>query len=65
MYLGLSCHRFRSNTVRLWLSVIAYDLGNLWLRMVLPKRIGTWSSTSLQQRLVKIGERLVKHARCH
>jgi hypothetical protein len=25
----LSCHRFRSNEVRLWLSVIAYKLGNL------------------------------------
>ena len=23
----LSCHRFRSNEVRLWLSVIAYNLG--------------------------------------
>ena len=36
----LSCHRFRSNEVRLWLSVIAYNLGNLWRRLVLPKRIG-------------------------
>jgi hypothetical protein len=35
----LSCHRFRSNEVRLWLSVIAYNLGNLWRRLVLPKRI--------------------------
>ncbi len=24
----LSCHRFRSNQPRLWLSVIAYNLGN-------------------------------------
>src|SRR5450830_755501 len=59
----LSCHRFRSNEVRLWLSVIAYNLGNLWRRLVLPQRIGTWSLTSLQQRLVKTGGRLVKHAR--
>ncbi len=29
----LSCHRFRSNQVRLWLSVIAYNLGNLWRRL--------------------------------
>jgi hypothetical protein len=29
----LSCHRFRSNEVRLWLSVIAYNLGNLWRRL--------------------------------
>jgi hypothetical protein len=59
----LSCHRFRSNEVRLWLSVIAYNLGNLWRRLVLPKRIDRWSLTSLQQRLVKTGGRLVKHAR--
>jgi len=59
----LSCHRFRSNEVRLWLSVIAYNLGNLWRRLVLPPRIGRWSLTSLQQRLVKTGGRLAKHAR--
>jgi hypothetical protein len=59
----LSCHRFRSNEVRLWLSAIAYNLGNLWRRLVLPQRIGNWSLTSLQQRLVKTGGRLVKHAR--
>ena len=59
----LSCHRFRSNEVRLWLSLIAYNLGNLWRRLVLPKRINNWSLTSLQQRLVKTGGRLVKHAR--
>jgi hypothetical protein len=59
----LSCHRFRSNEVRLWLSLIAYNLGNLWRRLVLPAKIGNWSLTSLQQRLVKTGGRLVKHAR--
>ena len=59
----LSCHRFRGNEVRLWLSVIAYNLGNLWRRLALPRRIQNWSLTSLQQRLVKTGGRLVKHAR--
>jgi hypothetical protein len=59
----LSCHRFRSNEVRLWLTIIAYNLGNLWRRLVLPQRIGNWSLTSLQQRLVKTGGRLVKHSR--
>jgi hypothetical protein len=49
--------------VRLWLSVIAYNLGNLWRRLGLPNRIENWSLTSLQQRLVKTGGRLVKHAR--
>ena len=59
----LSCHRFRWNEVRLWLSLIAYNPGNLWRRLVLPQRIDNWSLTSLQQRLVKTGGRLVKHAR--
>ena len=59
----LSCHRFHSNDVRLWLSVIAYNLGNLWRRLVLPQRIEKWSLRSLQQRLVKTGGRLIKHAR--
>ncbi len=58
----LSCHRFRSNEVRLMLSLIAYNLGNLWRRLVLPRSIENWSLTSLQRRLVKTGGRLVKHA---
>ena len=58
----LSCHLFRANEVRLQLSVLAYNLGNLWRRLVLPKRIESWPLTSLQQRLVKTGGRLVKHA---
>jgi hypothetical protein len=29
---------------------------------VLPKRIDAWSLTSLQQRLIKTGGRLVRHA---
>jgi hypothetical protein len=59
----LSCHRFRSNEVRFWLSVVACNLGNLWRRWALPKRTRNWWLTSLQQRLVKTGARLVKHAR--
>ena len=42
----LSCHRFRSNEVRLWLSLIAYKLGNLWRRLVLPTKIDNWSLTT-------------------
>ncbi len=59
----LSCHRFRANEVRLWLSVIAHNLGNLWRRLALPAAVANWSLTSLRQRLVKTGGRLIKHAR--
>jgi hypothetical protein len=43
----LSCHRLRSNEVRLCLSVIAYNLGDPWRRLVLPRRIEKWPLTSL------------------
>ena len=42
----LSCHRFRANEVRLRLSVIAYNLGNLWRRLALATQIGKWSLTA-------------------
>ncbi len=59
----LSCHRFRANEVRLQLSVLACNLGNLRRRLGLPRGIKSWSQTSLQQRLMKTGGRLVNHAR--
>ena len=43
--------------------ILIYNFGNLWRRLVLPKRIDAWSLPSLQQRLVKTRARLVKHAR--
>ena len=59
----LSCHRFRANEVRLLLGIIAYNLGNLLRRLVLPLAIQSWSLTSLQQRLFKTGGRLIRHSR--
>jgi hypothetical protein len=47
----------------LLLGVIAYNLGNLLRRLVLPPAIQSWSLTSLQQRLFKTGGRLIRHAR--
>ena len=49
--------------MRLLLGVIAYTLGNLLRRLVLPVAIQSWSLTSLQQRLFKTGAPLVRHAR--
>ena len=45
------------------LGIIAYNLGNLLRRLVLPVAIQSWSLTSLQQRLFKTGGRLIRHAR--
>jgi hypothetical protein len=59
----LSCHKFVANQVRLWLFVLAYNLGNLMRRLALPEAIKHWTLTSLQTRLIKAGGRLVRHAR--
>jgi hypothetical protein len=43
-------------------SLLAYNLGNLRRKLVLPRRIDNWQLTSLQRWLVKTGGPLVKHA---
>jgi hypothetical protein len=48
----LSCHRFRANEVRLWLSLIVFNLGNLRRRLTLRARVDCLVATSLQQWLV-------------
>jgi len=59
----LSCHRFVANQVRLHLFILAYNLGNFLRRLTLPKAIKEWSLQSIQLKLIKIGARLVRHAR--
>jgi hypothetical protein len=59
----LSCHKFVANQVRLWLFILAYNLGNFMRRLALPEAVKHWSLTSLQTRMIKIGGRLVRHAR--
>ncbi len=43
--------------------MIAYKLDSLRRRVVKPRPISNWSLTSLPQRLVRIGGRLVRLAR--
>ena len=59
----LSCHRFVANQVRLHLFILAYNLGNFLRRLCLPKAVKHWSLRSVQVKLIKIGGRLVRHAR--
>ena len=59
----LSCHRFVANEVRLQLFILAYNLGNFLRRLGLPKAVKDWSLQSLQLKLIKIGGRMVRHAR--
>ena len=59
----LSCKRFVSNQVRLWLFVLAYNLGNFLRRLVLPRKIKHWSLRSLLVKLIKIGAKVVRHSK--
>ena len=60
---GMSCHRFVSNRVRLSVFVLAYNLGNFLRRLCLPKAVKHWSLRSVQVKLIKIGGRLVRYSR--
>jgi hypothetical protein len=59
----LSCQKFVANEVRLQLFGLAYNLGNFLRTMVLPRKIKHWTLTTLRERLIKLGARLIKHAR--
>ena len=49
--------------VRLQLHALAYNLGVFLQSVELPVEIADWSLTSIQSRLIKIGARVVHHAR--
>ena len=59
----LSCHDFVDNQVRLQLFVLAYNLGNFLRQAVLPQAVGHWTLTTLREKLIKIGAKVVRHAR--
>jgi Transposase DDE domain group 1 len=59
----LSCHDFVDNQVRLQLFVLAYNLGNFLRQAVLPQAVGHWTLTTLREKLIKIGAKVVRHSR--
>ena len=59
----LSCSKFRHNAVRLQLHALAYNLANFMRTLALPERVKHWSLTSLREKLVKVGAKIVAHAR--
>lgn len=66
----LSCCSFAANAVRLWrldtsarLHALAYNLANFMRTLALPEAVAQWSLTSLREKLVKIGAKVVRHAR--
>jgi hypothetical protein len=59
----LSCRAFRDNAARLQLFALAYNLANFLRSLVLPGEVAQWSLTTLREKLVKIGARIVRHGR--
>ena len=59
----LSCRRFDHNAVRLQLHALAYNLGNFMRTLALPDAVEQWSLTSLREKLIKIGAKIVRHGR--
>ena len=59
----LSCHDFKDNQVRLQLFALAYNLGNFLRRLALPRSVQHWSLTTLREKLIKIGAKVVTHSR--
>ena len=59
----LSCRTFAANAVRLQLHALAYNLGNFLRTLAIPEPIRDWSLTSLKEKLIKIGAKVVRHGR--
>ncbi len=59
----LSCRSFAANAVRLQLYALAYNLGNFMRTLAMPKAAEPWSLTSLREKLIKIGAKVVSHGR--
>jgi hypothetical protein len=59
----LSCRQFKDNAARLQLFALAYNLANSLRRLVLPKPIKGWTLTTMREKLVKIGAKVVSHAK--
>ena len=59
----LSCHSFRNHAVRLQLHALAYNLGNFLRTLALPEAVEHWSLTTLREKLIKIGGKVLRHGR--
>ena len=59
----LSCRTFVANAVRLQLHALAYNLANFMRTLAIPRTADPWSLTSLREKLVKIGAKVVSHGR--
>ena len=57
----LASQASKHNAARLHLHALAYNLANFMRVLALPKEVEHWSLTTLREKLVKIGARIVRH----
>ncbi len=59
----LSCRLMKANAVRLQLHALAYNLANFLRTLALPDEVERWSLSTLREKVVKIGAKVIAHAR--
>ena len=59
----LSCRSMQANAARLQLHALAYNLANFLRTLALPPELERWSLTTIREKLIKIGGKVVAHAR--
>src|SRR3981189_197733 len=60
---GFPVARSPPNALRLQLHALAYNLDNFLRTLATPEPIKDWSLTSLKEKLIKIGAKVVSHGR--
>ena len=55
--------RSAANTVRLGLHALACNLGHFLRTLATPESVKEWSLTSLKEKLIKIGAKVISHGR--
>ncbi len=58
-----SCRTMKAKAVRLQLHALAYNLADFLRTLVLPDEMECWSLTPLREKVVKIGAKVIAHAR--
>jgi hypothetical protein len=53
----------QTNAVRLQLHALAYNLANFLRTLAMPEPIEDWSLSSLKEKLIKIGAKVISHGR--
>jgi hypothetical protein len=53
----------KNHPVRLQLHALAYNLGNFMRTLAMPETAEPWSLTSVREKLIKIGAKVISHGR--